>query len=92
MTSVGKEEEAAYQLFLIVLPSSKRNHRIIPPLMQDAILVLSQGTNTVSVIQVPNLTEFDRFLLADGTELVPAMRQMRVTSKLAYPMQPYLYS
>ena len=71
-----KKEEAAHQLFLIVLPSGKGNHRIIPSLMQDAVLVLSQGTNTVSVIQIPDLTEFDRLLLADGTELVPAIRKM----------------
>ena len=51
--------------------------------------MLSQGANTVSVIQIPDLTEFDRLLLADGTELVPAISKMRFTSKWAYPKQPY---
>ena len=84
-----KKKEVAYQLFLIILSSGKGNHRIVPPLMQDAVLVLSQGTNTVSVIQIPDLTEFDRLLLADGTELVPATREMRFIPKTAYPKQPY---
>ena len=87
-----KKEEAAYQLFLIVLPPGKGDHRIIPSLMQNAVLVLSEGTNTVSVVEIPDLTEFGRFFLADGTELVPARCQTRCTLKMAYPKQPYSYS
>ena len=50
-----REGGRAHQLFLIVLPSRQGNYRVVSAFMQDAKLVLPQGANPVSVVELPDL-------------------------------------
>ena len=50
-----REGGRAHQLFLIILPSRQGNYRVVSAFMQDAKLVLSQGANPVSVVELPDL-------------------------------------
>ena len=53
--------------------------------MQNAVLVLSQSSKSVSVIQGPDLRELNGILSADGPKFIPAQSEsIRLGSGEAY--------
>ena len=76
-------------LFVIVSPG-QGHHRIIPAFMKNAVLVLSESPNSVSVIQIPDLRELHGIFFPNGPELVSAASKLKVLrSEKAYTCIPY---